>query len=203
MSKRLTLSTLAVGLAAFMTAVSLAPTAVALDDSKTIGADDPLPPAAVNNPDIPLEIIAALPEVIQNDPDVFIDPEIDLGPIVYPDGTPVEGQSARMTAAAWYCGGTAEAAVLGTWGLESVGDCSVWGSVGKVQGYAWAASDPTKSVCVQVRGFNGLGQRTWYSGSCGFSNPGVGVPWGNVLSHPSLRAKSNAVLLSNSVGWHI
>ncbi|WP_188334898.1 hypothetical protein [Cellulomonas soli] len=198
MNKRVKLSTLAAGVAALMAVVSLAPAATAAES-----VAEPLPPAAINNPDVPLETIEALPEVIQNDPDVIIDPELELGPIVYPNGTPVEGQSARMTAAAWSCGGTAQANVFNTWGPASVGDCTVWGSAGWTQGYTWTVEDLTKSVCVQVRGFNSSGTRTWYGGGCGFSNAGFSVPWGNVLSNPAVRAQSLAVVSYNSVPWHI
>lgn len=142
--------------------------------------------------------------MIQNDGEVYIDPEVNLGPIVYPDGTPVEGQDAMTTfAARAFCGGTAAAPILGLWGQTSVGDCVVFGSPGWKQGYAWNAQDPTKSVCVQVRGFNSAQTQTWYSASCGKSNAGVSVAWGNVLANPAARAQSQALATGNTVSWHI
>lgn len=190
------LSALSIGVVLGVSAMGLVPTVAT--------AEEPLPPAAVNNPDVPLEIIEALPEVIQNDPDIRIDPELKLGPIVYPDGTPVEGQDAATTAAARaFCGGTADATILDQWGPTSTGDCVVFGSPGWKQGYAWAASDARQNVCVQLRGFNSSGTRTWYAGSCGKSNAGIEVSWGNILANPATRAKSMALLIPNTVSWHI
>lgn len=149
------------------------------------------PPAAVNNPDVPRELIDALPHVIQQDPDVIIDPELVLGPIVYPDGTPVEGQDAATTREARArCGGTAtlppSSGVRRAGGLHRVGQPRVQA------GYAWGVQDASKSVCVQGRGFTVSGTRTWYSIGCGKSNAGTSVTWGNVLSNPSIRAMATS-----------
>lgn len=163
---------------------------------------DHRPPAAVNNPDVPRELIDALPEVIQQDPDVIIDPDVVLGPIVYPDGTPVEGQDpATMREARARCGGTATATAV-IWGPESIGGCTVWGSVGYKQGYAWGVQDASGSACAQGRGFTVSGTRTWYSIGCGKSNAGTTVTWGNILSNPSVRAMATSGPV-NSVGWWI
>jgi hypothetical protein len=151
---------------------------------------------------VPRDLIDALPDVIQQDPDVIIDPALVLGPIVYPDGTPVEGQDAATTREARArCGGTATAIAV-VWGPESIGGCTVWGSPGYKQGCAWGAQDASKSVCAQGRGFTVSGTRTWYSIGCGKSNAGVKVTWGNVLSNPSVRAMATTGA-SNSVGWQI
>lgn len=164
---------------------------------------DRLPPAAVNNPDIPLSVIESLPEVIQNDRDIVIADDFDpASPIIYPDGTPVEGQSAVKTAAAARCGGTASAGVLGTWGVPSVGGCAIFGSPGHQEVYSWHVMDPTKTVCVQGKGFSAAGAQTWYGIGCGTSRTGVGVRWGNILANPAIRAMSQAYLLGNSVSWH-
>lgn len=88
------------------------------------------------------------------------------------------------------------------WGPASVGDCVVFGSPGWKQGYAWNAMDPRQNVCVQLRGFDSAGTRTWYAGSCGKSNAGIQVPWGNKLANPAIRAKSMALAIPNTVSWH-
>ena len=162
--------------------------------------EDSLPPAAINNPSISLSIITALPEVIQNDPDVIIAEDFVPGPSIYPDGTPVEGQSSVNSRAARACGGSAAAGLAGAWGVISYSNCNVWGSPGWTQGYAWNSMDPARSVCVQGRGFNASGVGTWYGIGCG-SSATVEVPWGNILATPQVRAMSNAVLLGNTVSW--
>lgn len=111
-------------------------------------ADDPggtparvtdLPVARVN-PDVDPDIIALLPEVVQQSTVVIDEGFIPGSPIVYPDGAPVEGQGpdieARAAAAAAECGGTATATGLGTWGTESVCGVAVFGSPGYVRSYS-------------------------------------------------------------------
>jgi hypothetical protein len=161
------------------------------------------PPAAINNPEVPRDLIDALPEIVQQSPDVIVDPDLVLGPVVYPDGTPVEGQSAsQVREARARCGGTATA-MLAVYGPESVGTCLVFGHAGYRQGYAWGVQNPQGGVCTQGRGFNASGTRTWYAIGCGKSSSGTTVPWGNMLSNPSVRALSNAAPLLNSVGWWV
>lgn len=183
-------------------AAVLSLTAAAAVPAAASGPTDPAPPAAITNPDVPRALIDALPTVLQQDPDVIIDPDVELGPIVYPDGTPVEGQdAATMRDARARCGGTATATAV-VWGGESVGSCTVWGDAGYKQGYAWGVQDPSGRVCAQGRGFTVSGTRTWYSVSCGTSNAGSEVAWGNVLSDPSLRAMASSTAL-NAVAWWI
>lgn len=178
-------------------------TALTLASAGTAELDAvPPPPAAVNNPDVPREIIDALPELIRQDPHVVIDPELVPGPIVHPDGTPVAGQDAvTIREARARCGGTATATAA-VWGPESIGGCTVWGSPGYRQGYAWGVRNAAGSVCAQGRGFTVSGTRTWYSIGCGKSTAGAAVAWGNVLSNPSVRAMTTSGPI-NSVAWWI
>lgn len=183
-------------------AAALSAVALAVAPASAAEQTEP-PPAAITNPDVDRAIIDALPDVIQQDPDVIIDPDLALGPIVYPDGTPVEGQTRELTREAGArCGGTATA-MLAVYGPESVGSCVVFGHAGYTQGYAWGVQDARGGVCAQGRGFTASGTRTWYSIGCGKSNAGTAVRWGNILSNPSIRALSTTAPLLNSVGWWI
>lgn len=66
-----------------------------------------LPPAAINNPDVPLDVIMALPEQIRNDSDVRIDPDLDpTVPIIDTSGNLVPGQTSISAQAASACSTT-------------------------------------------------------------------------------------------------
>ncbi len=103
-------------------------------------ADDAanLTPIQKANPGIDANVIASLPQVVK-DSSVKIDKSYSPGmPIIYPDGTPVPGQSDRAVAAAASCGGFVVAPPTGAWGLTSVSPCAVFGSPGYKLTYTWS-----------------------------------------------------------------
>lgn len=164
-------------------------------------------PVALANPDVPLDVIASLPEVVQLS-DVTIDESYEIGmPIVYPDGTPVEGQDPEVERAARssraLCSGSALAPGTGSFGLASTCGSAVFGSPGCYRAYAWNTGGvgiTAPRACGQGRGFTSQKVPTWYSVSCG-TNTGGSVHWGNVLGNPAFRAQSLSVPLSISVRW--
>lgn len=164
-------------------------------------------PVAIANPDVPLDVIASLPEVVQLS-DVTIDESYQIGmPIVYPDGTLVEGQDPEVTRAVRnsraLCSGSALAPGTGSFGPASTCGSVVFGSPGYYRGYVWNTGGVginTPRACGQGRGFTSQAVPTWYSVSCG-TNTGGSVHWGNVLGNPAFRAQSLSVPLSISVRW--
>ena len=160
-----------------------------------------VPAASTNNPHVALDVIRQLPPIIRDDPSVTIDPSYVPGPIIYPDGTPVPGQSAEMEAAAATCGGTVFGTAGGVWGPVSQGNCSLFGSPGYAHRYNWQrAAFVFTQGCVRVRGFNQAGESTWYSSGCGTSG-GATVPWGNILAMPQAQAYSQAVAAGFTANW--
>ena len=150
-----------------------------------------LPPAAVNNPDVPLSVIRALPAVIQQNGTIRIDPNIDPTlPIIYPDGTPVPGQRMAATEVSAGCD-TWVYGLPGAWGAVANGTCAVAGSPGLSVYYNWeTAPDIDSDACVQGTGWTSSGQ-TWYDLSCGWESTYTwAVPWGNVLAQPKFKAES-------------
>ncbi|MBN9607940.1 MAG: hypothetical protein J0I11_01305 [Actinobacteria bacterium] len=146
-----------------------------------------LPPAAVNNPDVPLATILALPKAIQQNATIHIDPDLDPHvPIIYGDGTAVPGQSAAAKAATTDCGIFAVWGPPLAWGPTYTGTCAVAGSVGFHLTYWWTKSqNVTTSGAADGTGWN-PGQ-TWYQlGST--PNVHLWVPWGNVLAMPKGKA---------------
>ncbi len=164
-------------------------------------------PVSVANPDVPRTVIEQLPEAVQQSQVVIDDGFVPGSPIVYPDGTPVEGQApdvvARIAGARADCGGRATGSGLGSWGAESTCGVAVFGSPGYVRGYSWwVPMTVSAKACAQGRGFNSQGVRTWYGlGVCGSSHYNFGVPWGNILSNPSVRVKSMSPPSGVTVDW--
>lgn len=153
------------------------------------------------NPGLSQEVIDSLPEVVLQS-DVLVDDSYEPGmPIIYPDGTPVEGQSAATTFAAAFCGGTVYGPP-GTWGATSQGSCGVFGHPGYKRGYTWAAANVSifTTGCVQGRGYNASQNAQWYSLSCGSIGSGT-VPWGNVLAKPATRALSQGTPFGFTASW--
>ena len=100
-------------------------------------------------------------------------------PIVYPDGTLVEGQSAEVQARRALCSGGIYGPPGGSWGTVSKCANGVFGSPGYRRGYSWwnAVAGSVSSGCVQGRGFKKRGNATWYQVDyCGQSGSGS-VPW--------------------------
>lgn len=163
-------------------------------------ADDLLPIEKAN-PGLSRTVVDSLPSVVKAS-SVKIDESFVAGsPIVYPDGTPVPGQSAKTKKAAAACGSTAFGPGSGAWGATSNGTCGVFGSPGYTRGYYWAipAHVYTRG-CLRARGFNSSGTATWYNVGCGTSG-GSHVPWGNVLATPAAQAKSMAPPAGTTINW--
>ncbi|GAA4609746.1 hypothetical protein GCM10023107_93220 [Actinoplanes octamycinicus] len=164
------------------------------------------PAAAKKNPGISLDVINSLPAELRNDPTLVVDSSYEIGtPIVRPDGTPVPGQSRAAMAAAAACGrrgGTVVAVGTGRWSGVSKSGCSILGRPGWVVGYSWARAQNVRSTgCVQGLGFNARGQATWQAiGICGTSGR-RGVPWGNVLATPKVRARTAVIPLGFVATW--
>lgn len=203
-----TLSGWAITLLATAGLVLAAPGASAEAIDEGGGADDLAQlPVAIANPDVPLDVIASLPEVVQLS-DVIIDETFEVGmPIVYPDGSPVEGQDPAVEAAARasraLCSSSAMAPGTGSFGPASVCGSVVFGSPGYYRSYAWNTGGVginAPRACGQARGYTSQKVVTWYSVGCGTSTGGS-VHWGNVLGNPAFRAQSLSVPLSISVRW--
>lgn len=125
-------------------------------------------------------------------------------PVIYPDGTPVEGQSPVRTRDAQACGeGTVFGPGPGTdWGPISEGTCGVAGSEGFRATYTWdRVPEGYTTGCVDVRGFDDAGAQTWYGAGCGTSGANPDVPWGNVLGLAATRAKTTAPPAGFAANW--
>ena len=150
-------------------------------------------PVKVANPGISQKVLDSLPAEVRAS-DVHIDASYQPGMvIIHPDGTPVAGQSAKLTALAASCGGIVNGPPFTmSWGLTSTGQCGVFGSPGYRRPYSWDTNLASFTTgCVQGRGFNSSQTQTWYTvGGCGSKGSGT-VPWGNVLASPATRARSN------------
>ncbi|MCX4849206.1 hypothetical protein [Streptomyces sp. NBC_00893] len=70
--------------------------------------------------------------------------------------------------------------------------CPHFGSKGMKMGYAWKVYKGS-SICVQVKGFNAKGKKTWYNAGCGKSGQ-IKVPWGNVADTKEMKVKGAALL---------
>lgn len=182
--------------------------AIATGENSTAPRDVLESPVAKSNPHVSTEVLKQLPEVLLDDADLYIAPTYEAGtPIVYPDGSPVPGQSDKQIAAAANCGGTAWGPPGGYWGAVSSG-CAVWGSPGFEETYVWNVANGSYSTgCVQVQGhYRGLGPTypiitAWYSAGCGDTAGGATVPWGNVLDEGRARASSNGGAAGFTVSW--
>jgi hypothetical protein len=186
-------------------AVGGAPGAIAHDPGAGVSADDlSRLPVAVANPDVPLEVIAALPAVVQQS-DVVIADDFEAGtPIVYPDGRLVEGQSDRVTAdeERAQCTGTVVAPATGAWSNADNCGVAVFGHVGYYRYYSFTtgAGIAAPRVCGQGRSFTVSGSPTWTGVSCG-TLTGGSVHWGNVLGNPQFRAQNLSVGWPATVSW--
>lgn len=161
-------------------------------------------PVAVANPDVPLEVIAALPEVVQQS-DVVIADDFEPGtPIVHPDGRPVEGQPDGVVAAAEraQCAGRVIAPATGAWSSADRCGVAVFGHVGyhRYYGFTTGAGIAAPRVCGQGRSFSTSGSPTWTGVGCG-TVAGGSVHWGNVLSNPQFRAQNLSVGWPATVSW--
>lgn len=164
-------------------------------------AGAPLPPAAVHNPTVPLSVIRALPLAIQDDSTISIDPKLDpTVPIVYADGAPVPGQSARAMKMASSCATYVAALPGGSWSPAVRGNCAVAGHPGYQLTYSWStAPQVNSSACAQGTGFpSGKPPVTWYNIGCG-KNGSYWVPWGNSLAQPLLKARSITILAGTTI----
>lgn len=155
----------------------------------------PLPPVALANPDVPLEVIETLPEVVQQSDVKLVDYEPgDL--IYYPDGTLVEGQGFTAQLAARICQGIRIVGAPGSWVPSGGQLCTsaLWGAPGVTVGYKFGAHPSTVTYgCLQGLGYNSAGAKTWYGIGCGTSSARANIPWGNVLARPGARAMSNGI----------
>lgn len=94
-------------------------------------------------------------------------------------------------ASAASCGGSASAPPGGAWGPESQASVAFSGSPGFTKWYSWnVVGNFATPVAVQVRGFNGSGQATWYDLPISYQGSSGSVPWGSVLAYPRLRART-------------
>lgn len=162
---------------------------VAAESSPTTADDLPtLPPAAINNPDVPLATILALPEIIQQNDTIRIDPDLDPTlPIIDTNGVPVPGQKAQVLPAA-AGGGTITIPVNpATWSPIYNGNVSVtgWDSSATVTYYFTA----TQEASAYATGWRARWGETWYNlGSTQWIT--TTVPWGNRIATPKGQAKA-------------
>lgn len=158
--------------------------AVPADDAPTAA----LPPAAINNPDVPLDVIMALPEQIKNDSDVRIDPDLDpTVPIIDTSGNLVPGQTSISAQAASACSTTVWGPP-GTWSGAVNSTCSIWGSPGWRVTYRFSQAPNVSTLgCGQATGWNAQYQEFWTGLGCGASGTAT-VDWGNVIAQPKLKA---------------
>lgn len=103
-----------------------------------------------------------------------------------------------------FCGGKAQGFAFHKYGSVSEGNCGVFGRPGYRINYSWNTEDG--KACVDGWGFDDQHPKgTWFSLGCGersFDYGKVkGVPWGNVLAKPRLRAFSQDSLRGVLVEW--
>lgn len=145
------------------------------------------------NPDIAPDIIAALPPVLRSS-SMRIGSDITADtPIIYPDGSPVPGQSATKMAQAAKCGGPYAFVIA----KVSTSTCGVAGNSSTRMVYVWNAAPPTKG-CVAVEAFDNVANKRFTSAGCG-SNGRKTATWGNVLSRPRIKATSGDLTFRG--GW--
>ncbi|GIG22121.1 hypothetical protein Cch01nite_28450 [Cellulomonas chitinilytica] len=191
------------------------PSAVAAPDVANL-------PVATANPGLPASVIAGLPPIVQKShTKLSLESYIPGSPIVYPDGTPVPGQSkaalAKLDSIDAASGGlarfsgnwcmTAYAIAGGGWSPPSVCPVAVWGSPGWSYPYSWARIEHGESTgCLQGRGWTvvsgggGTIVPLWRGIGCGIQSGGA-VSWGNVLGNPAVIAKSSVALMGFAANW--
>lgn len=158
--------------------------------------------AEENNPHVSSEVMDNLPDVIKNDPGVYIAPEITTDTVfLYPDGSLVEGQSsADAEFAALNCGATFSAGLGGHY-VRSTSNCAVFGHDGYYINYAWNYGIFGPAVSMRVKGYLYPGPyEAWRD--AGVYNPGgYRIHWGNVAAYPEVAGASVSPFGSNVVAW--
>lgn len=180
---------LGVGIAAFAILCAFTPAA---EGSPLVTRADPI---SLANPHIKPEVIAALPPVLRSS-SLVIGPDVTVDtPIIYPDGSPVPGQSAAQSARAAACGGP----YTFVKGVATSG-CAVAGSAGTRVRYTWNSNvdAPAPVGCVAPEAHDDVGRVRWQSTTCGTSGVAT-VPWGNNLARPRIKATSGDDLFRG--GW--
>lgn len=169
--------------------------------------EDSVTPLAKANPSIPREVIARFPKHIQDNGKIYIDPSVKVDtPLLYLDGTPVEGQSAKMTASASSC--NKPIIVPGTqvdYGPIVSGPCAFIGTTRTAKKTYNFYGDPAYdgTACFKARGYYDPTptpaydpREAWYTGGCnGGGNTYATVPWGNVVGVPAVKAKIGTPLI--------
>lgn len=162
---------------------------------------DALSPLAKANPSISKEVIARFPKHLQENGKIYIDPSIKVDtPLLYLDGTPVEGQSAKMTAVALSCNKS-----LMIYGAQLdyspvvYSPCGFIGTTPKAKKTYNFYRNPVYdgTACFKVIGFQDLIPTPaydpvliWISAGCnGGGNTSVTVAWGSVASTPGTKGK--------------
>ncbi|MFD4855663.1 hypothetical protein [Streptomyces atratus] len=84
--------------------------------------------------------------------------------------------------------------IPGKWSTLNDG-CAHFGFKGMKMVYAWKVFKGS-SICVQAKGFNAKGKKTWYKAGCGKSGK-ITVPWGNVAANKEMKVKGAALLRWN------
>ncbi|MGI5186669.1 hypothetical protein ACQEVI_00800 [Promicromonospora sp. CA-289599] len=184
-------SVMLVALVLGFSALAIPAPAVADDGYKNL-------PVAKANPHISREVIVSLPEVMQKS-DVKIADDIRPGTLFYyPNGQLVEGQERRALELAARCHSILIGALPGgAWSGESRCQTALLGRPGLKAYYEWNTNAASEgSACLQVRGFNTSGSRTWYNAGCGTAG-NVTVNWGNVAAYPAARARTYNIVF----GW--
>ncbi|MFD7067416.1 hypothetical protein ACFV97_09305 [Streptomyces sp. NPDC059913] len=84
--------------------------------------------------------------------------------------------------------------VPGKWSTLDDG-CAHFGANGMKMVYGWKVFKGG-SVCVQVKGFDARGKKTWHGAGCGKSGE-ITVPWGNVAANKEMKVRGAALLRWN------
>ncbi|MES9507385.1 hypothetical protein ABWJ92_13370 [Streptomyces sp. NPDC000609] len=84
--------------------------------------------------------------------------------------------------------------IPGKWSTLNDG-CAHFGFKGMKMVYGWKVFKGG-SICVQAKGFNAKGKKTWYKAGCG-KNGQITVPWGNVAANKEMKVKGAALLRWN------
>jgi hypothetical protein len=84
--------------------------------------------------------------------------------------------------------------IPGKWSTLNDG-CAHFGAKGMKMVYGWKVFKGG-SICVQVKGFNAKGKKTWYKAGCGKSGE-ITVSWGNVAANKEMKVKGAALLRWN------
>lgn len=167
-------------------------------------AQPELPPLAIANPDINIDVIKGFPEWVQQRPDIQVDKSITAStPMITTDGLPLEGQAAGKMAAAAECGRQL-VGIPSVWTAALPSSCGVIG-VNSSTTVTYTLITNTVyngTACMQARGYildpAGNSKEMWYTGGCSsaWSNVSHTVPWGNVASVPAVKIQQVGI-----IGW--